>query len=142
VTPEEIAIFFREVCPAADSMFAIESAGERAAVVRLRFDPDHHVRPGNTVSGPTLMTLADTAVWVALLAEIGPSMHSVTVSLSIDFLRRPAPGDVRAEVRLLKVGRRLAVGDVLMYAAGGDEPVARASVTYAIPGGEDAGVPA
>ncbi len=141
MTPEEISTFFRDVFPEADSMFAIESAGERAAVVRLRFDPDHHVRPGNTVSGPALMTLADTAVWVALLAEIGPSAHSVTVNLSIDFLRRPAPGDVRAEVRLLKLGRRLAVGDVLMYSAAGGDPVARASVTYAIPSGDGRGAP-
>ncbi len=79
------------------------------------------------------MTLADTGLWVALLAMIGREPLSVTSHLDIDFLRKPAPADVIAHTMLHKVGKRLAVGDVLMYSAGEDVPCARASVTYAIP---------
>ncbi|MCU1458876.1 MAG: thioesterase [Actinomycetia bacterium] len=133
MTPEEISTYFRTMFPDADSMYAVESAGDRGAVVRLNFDADHHVRPGNTVAGPALMALADVAVWVAVQAEVGPNLDIATVNLSIDFLRRPPAGDVRAVVRLLKVGRRLSVGDVVMYADGAADPVARASVTFAVP---------
>src|ERR1700748_3406854 len=91
------------------------------------------LRPGGTISGPSLMTLADTGLWVALLAMIGREPLSVTSHLDIDFLRKPAPADVIAETVLHKVGKRLAVGDVIMYSAGEDVPCARASVTYAIP---------
>ena len=78
-------------------------------------------------------TLADTGMWVALLAMIGRVPLSVTSHLDIDFLRKPAPADVIAHTTLHKLGRRLAVGDVIMYSDGEDRPCARASVTYAIP---------
>ncbi|MGH9803402.1 MAG: PaaI family thioesterase [Blastocatellia bacterium] len=92
-----------------------------------------HLRPGGTVSGPTMMTLADTAMYLAVLAMIGPVALAVTTSLNINFLRRPAPQDVIAECRLLKLGSRLAVGDVLIFSDGEAEPVAQATVTYSIP---------
>ncbi len=94
---------------------------------------EFQLRPGGTISGPSLMTLADTGLWVALLAMIGREPLSVTSHLDIDFLRKPAPTDVIAETTLHKVGKRLAVGDVIMYSAGESVPCARASVTYAIP---------
>jgi uncharacterized protein (TIGR00369 family) len=133
VTPEEISTYFRNLFPQADAMYAVESAGDRGAVVRLNVHADQHLRPGNTVAGPALMALADVAVWVAVQAQVGPELDIATVNLSIDFLRRPPANDVRAVVRLLKVGRRLCVGDVVMYADGEADPVARASVTFAIP---------
>jgi uncharacterized protein (TIGR00369 family) len=94
---------------------------------------DQLLRPGGTLSGPSLMALADTAMWAALLAMIGPVALSVTVNLNIDFLRKPGPVDAIAETRILKLGKRLAVGDVLISSDGDPEPVAHASVTYAIP---------
>ena len=102
------------------------------ARVRMPFQ-EWRLRPGGTISGPSLMTLADTALWVALLAMIGREALSVTSHLDIDFLRKPAPADVIAHTTLHKVGKRLAVGDVLMYSDGEEMPCARASVTYAIP---------
>lgn len=106
------------------------------------------LRPGGTIQGPALMGLADTAAFLALLAHIGPQLAAATASLHIDFLRRPAPGDLRADVEVLKIGRRLAVMEARIYslksegssdgsgAAGGEAPpcVARAAVTYSLPG--------
>jgi uncharacterized protein (TIGR00369 family) len=112
--------------------FRVERVAERFAQVRLVYD-DRHLRPGGTISGPSLMTLADTAMFMVLLAEIGPVELAVTTNLNISFLRRPGQSDVIAEARLLKLGKRLAVGDVLMYSDGESEPVAHATVTYSVP---------
>ena len=128
----EISDFLREVFPGAMDHFAIEAVGDMTARVRMLFN-EQRLRPGGTISGPSLMTLADTGVWVALLGQIGRVALSVTSHLDIDFLRKPGPGDVIGDVRLLKVGRKLAVGTVTMYSDGDDRPVAHASVTYAIP---------
>ncbi len=99
-----------------------------------------HLRPGGTVSGPSMFALADVAVYLAILAVIGPVALAVTTSCSMDFLRRPAAGrPLRAEARILKLGRVLAVGDVLIFSQGGEEPVARASLTYSIPPGARGG---
>lgn len=92
-----------------------------------------HLRPGGTVSGPTLMTLADTAMYLAVLSRVGPRALAVTTSLNINFLRRPDCAIVAAECRLLKLGRRLAVGDVLLYGDDDPRPVAQANVTYSLP---------
>jgi uncharacterized protein (TIGR00369 family) len=112
--------------------FRVEKVAERFARVRLLYH-DRHLRPGGTISGPSLMTLADTAMYMAVLAMIGPVALAVTTNLNINFLRRPAQADVIAEARLLKLGKRLAVGDVSMYSDGDAEPVAHATVTYSIP---------
>jgi acyl-coenzyme A thioesterase PaaI-like protein len=90
-------------------------------------------RPGGTISGPSLMALADLTAWSAVLAEIGPVALSVTTSLHIDFLRRPDLVDVLAEGRLLKLGRRLAVIAVAMRSDGSGDLLAHAQVTYSIP---------
>jgi uncharacterized protein (TIGR00369 family) len=92
-----------------------------------------HLRPGGTVSGPTLMTLVDTAMYFLILSRLGPVQLAVTTHLSIDFLRRPPPGRVRAIAELLKLGRRLVVGRVTVIGAGTTEPIAHASITYALP---------
>ena len=95
---------------------------------------DKHLRPGGTVSGPAMFALADVGVYLAILAMIGPKALAVTTSCSIDFMRKPKAGaNLRADVQLLKLGRVLAVGNVLVYSEGEDLPVARASLTYSIP---------
>jgi len=128
----QITEFLNEVFPGAMDRFVIEDVSPMRARVRMKYS-DYQLRPGGTISGPSLMTLADTGLWVALLAIIGREPLSVTSHLDIDFLRKPAPADVVALTVLHKVGKRLAVGDVLMYSDGEDVPCARASVTYAIP---------
>ncbi|WP_099823390.1 PaaI family thioesterase [Oceaniglobus indicus] len=106
-----------------------------AAQLKLRMTvSDQHLRPGGTVSGPTMFALADVAVYLAILSHIGPRALSVTTSCSIDFMRKPAAATpLIAEARILKLGRVLAVGDVLVFSEGHDAPVARASLTYSIP---------
>jgi acyl-coenzyme A thioesterase PaaI-like protein len=128
----EITEFLNDVFPGSMDRFVIENVQPMRARVRMKFN-EFQLRPGGTISGPSLMTLADTGLWVALLAMIGREPLSVTSHLDIDFLRKPAAADVVAETVLHKVGKRLAVGDVIMYSAGEDVPCARASVTYAIP---------
>lgn len=112
--------------------FSVEVVDDHFARVRL-FYHERQLRPGGTISGPALMTLADTAMYVVLLAMIGPVSLAVTTNLNINFLRKPAPRDVIAEARLLKLGSRLAVGDVTMYSDSEDDPVAHATLTYSIP---------
>jgi uncharacterized protein (TIGR00369 family) len=93
------------------------------------------LRPGGTVSGPTIFACADCAFYMATLAMIGPVPLAVTTSAAIDFMRKPGPGTLTAEVRILKLGRTLSVGDVLVFSDGIDGPVARANLTYSIPPG-------
>ncbi len=95
------------------------------------------LRPGGTVSGPTLMGLADGVAYIAILSRIGPAALAVTTNLNINFLRRPQPVDLVADARLIKLGRTLALCEVLMYSDGGepgdlDRPVAQAVVTYSM----------
>jgi uncharacterized protein (TIGR00369 family) len=127
-----VTAFVESVWPGAFESYDVVALDERTASVRLRYH-DRMLRPGGTVSGPALMALADLAMWVAVLGMVGPIAMTVTTHLDIDFLRFVGPHDVVADVRLLKVGQRLAVGDVLMTADGATEPCARASLTYAIP---------
>ncbi len=127
-----VTAFVESVWPGAFESYEVISLGERTASVRLSHH-DRMLRPGGTVSGPSLMALADLAMWVAVLGMVGPVAMTVTTHLDIDFLRFVGPHDVVADVRLLKLGKRLAVGDVLMTADGATEPCARASLTYAIP---------
>jgi uncharacterized protein (TIGR00369 family) len=116
-----------------DGMFTIESVAEMEAVIRLNVR-EEHLRPGGTVSGPSMFALADVSVYLAILAMIGPKALSVTTNCSIDFMRKPEAGrDLLCHVRLLKLGRVLAVGDCLLFSEGSDQAVARASLTYSIP---------
>lgn len=116
----------------ADSGLAILEARHRSARVRLT-PPGNALRPGGTISGPTLMLLADVAMYVAVLASIGWVPLAVTTNLNINFLRKPAAGALVAECALLKLGKRLAVGQVTIWAEGDEEPVAHATSTYSIP---------
>ena len=103
--------------------------------VRVRLHVgEKNLRPGGTVSGPAMFALADVAVYLAILAMIGAEALAVTTNCSIDFMRKPAADrDLLAHARILKLGRALAVGDVLVFPEGAAEPVARASLTYSIP---------
>ena len=112
---------------------AIEAADGASCQLRQRYS-DQMLRPGGTVSGPTLMALADFAMYVVLLSAIGPVGLAVTTNLNINFLRKGAPGqDVLAQARLLKLGKRLAVGEVSLLSAGSSDPIAHVTATYSIP---------
>jgi len=125
--------FLVQEFPQVAADFVIESVTPDALRVRLVVD-QRHLRPGGTVSGPAMFGLADVAVYLAILARIGPQALAVTTSCAIDFMRKPKAGvDLICEARILKLGRLLAVGDALLFSEGGAAPVARASVTYAIP---------
>jgi uncharacterized protein (TIGR00369 family) len=132
VTCERIEALLREFALDHDGLIGIEALGEKSATVRFRVGRQH-LRPGDTVSGPVLMALADVAMYAALLGEIGLVPLAVTTNLNINFLRKPQPKDVIAEAKLLKVGRQLAVGEVFLYSEGAAELVAHATSTYSIP---------
>lgn len=137
---DEIDRFMRQAFP--QSTFEIVSSGERAATIR-RPVTEADTRPGGTVSGPTLMALADTAMYVAVHATIGITPHAVTSNLNIHFLRRPAGGKALLAVcRLLRVGRSTAVGEVALYSEGDAEPVAHVTGSYALPPRDGATAPA
>ena len=110
----------------------IEDAWHGGCRIRRKFNP-RSLRPGGTISGPTMMGLTDFAMYVAVLASIGPVPLAVTTNLNINFLRKPAQRDLIAECRLIKLGKRLAVGEVQIYCDGQDEMVAHATSTYSIP---------
>jgi uncharacterized protein (TIGR00369 family) len=116
----------------AGSGLTIVEARPRVSRVRL-VAPATSTRPGGTISGPTLMTLADVAMYVAVLASIGWVPLAVTTNLNINFLKKPAPGSLLADCEILKLGKRLAVGAVTICAESDDEPVAHATSTYSIP---------
>ncbi len=132
LTAAQIAEFLaREFPQAAD--FVIDRVDPDEVVVRLGVD-DRHLRPGGTISGPSMFALADMAFYVAILARIGPVGLAVTTNASIDFLRKPAAGvDLVATARLLKVGKVLAVGEAHLRNPGVVDVVARASMTYSLP---------
>jgi uncharacterized protein (TIGR00369 family) len=133
MSAEELEQFLYSHFPHIDERdFRIEQIDETVTRVRMRLH-DKHLRPGGTVSGAALMMLADMAMYMALLGVIGPVALAVTTNLNINFLRKPAQADVIAECKLLKLGKRLAIGEVTMYSDGDPEPVAHATVTYSVP---------
>lgn len=113
--------------------FRMERVAEDGITVRLAVS-EKHLRPGGTVSGPTMFALADVSVYLAILSRIGPVALAVTTNCSIDFMRKPQAGkDLLCDCKLLKLGRVLAVGDCLIHSEGSEAPVARATLTYSIP---------
>lgn len=125
--------FLTKAFPQVKDDFWVEGVAPYEISLRLRVR-EQHLRPGGTVSGPSMFGLADVAVYLMTLSLIGPKALAVTTNSSLDFLRKPEAGrDLLAEGRLLKLGKTLSVGDVLLYSEGMDQPVARAAMTYAIP---------
>ena len=111
----------------------IEEVGHRSARVRLRTQA-RNIRPGGTVSGPAMFTLADFAVYVAIIAAMGePGIEAVTTNMNINFLSKPEPRDMTANVRLIHLGRRLAVGEAELTSDGSPEIVAHAIASYSLP---------
>jgi acyl-coenzyme A thioesterase PaaI-like protein len=128
---EEIAAFMAREFP--QSKIVVESIGDKSAIVRHKIGIDE-LRPGNTVAGPVMMGLADAAIYVAILGELGLVALAVTTNLNINFLRKPrADADIIARCALIKTGTRLAIGEVFLYSEGDEEPVAHAVGTYSIP---------
>jgi uncharacterized protein (TIGR00369 family) len=116
----------------ARSGYALEQVRHGGCRLRRHSHPKS-LRPGGTVSGPIIMALADVAMYVAVLSAIGWVPLAVTTNLNINFLRKPAPRDLLAEARLIKLGKRLAVGEVDIRSDGEDELVAHVTATYSIP---------
>jgi uncharacterized protein (TIGR00369 family) len=116
----------------AGSGTTIEDAWHGGCRVRRAFSAKS-LRPGGTISGPTMMGLTDFSMYVAILASVGPVALAVTTNLNINFLRKPAQRDLIAEVKLIKLGKRLAVGEVEIYCEGEEDMVAHATATYSIP---------
>lgn len=128
---EEIAAFMAREFP--QSKIVVESIGDKSAIVRHKIGIDE-LRPGNTVAGPVMMGLADAAIYVAILGQLGLVALAVTTNLNINFLRKPrADADIIARCALIKIGTRLAIGEVFLYSEGDEEPVAHAVGTYSIP---------
>jgi uncharacterized protein (TIGR00369 family) len=132
MTTAELQEFLLNAFPDSPSTMIVEDAGDFGVRLRLPVTKAHG-RPGGTVSGPSLMGLADGAAWLSILAQIGPVALAVTTSLHIDFLRKPPLVDMVAEGRVLKLGKSLGVVDVSLWADGSDDLVAKAQVTYSIP---------
>ena len=130
-TKSEIAAFLRAEFP--QTKCTVDRVGNGGATVRHEVGV-HELRPGGTVSGPVLMEVADVALYVAILAEIGIKPLTVTTSLTINFMRKPsANAPIVGVCHLMKVGRALAVGEVSLFSEGSDDLVAHVVGTYSIP---------
>ena len=131
---EELQQFLHREFPQVADQFLVEEVGPLSARIRMRVR-NEHLRPGGTVSGPSMFALADVSVYLAILAAVGPMALAVTTNCSIDFMRKPPAGtDLIATAQLLKLGKVLAVGDVrIVSVAETDKPVCRASLTYSLP---------
>lgn len=112
--------------------FEVLEVGAMSARLRMEYH-ERHLRPGGTISGPAMFSLADLALYVAILAQIGPVALAVTTNLSINFMRKPEPRAMIGECRLLKLGRRIAVGEVSLFSEGSSDLVAHAVGSYSIP---------
>jgi len=133
MTADALNAFLSQVFEQVADSFVVDHVEENKVTMRLLVG-DQHLRPGGTISGPSMFGLADVAAYVVTMAHIGPKALAVTTNCSIDFMRKPAGGvDLVAHATLLKLGKQLSVSDVLIYSEGLPEPVARASLTYAIP---------
>ena len=133
LTPADLHKFLAEQFPqVAHFDLKVEHLDDTTIRIRL---PNHerNLRPGGTVSGPTLVWLADLGFYLLIMGRLGTVAQAVTTNLNINFLRRPEPADLIGEGRLMKLGRSLAVGDFTIWSDGSDEAVAHATLTYALP---------
>jgi uncharacterized protein (TIGR00369 family) len=135
MTVSELEAFLDQIFPQlhyGGRTYFIEEVGPMTARMRCDYH-ERHLRPGGTISGPTMMALADLALYVAILAQIGPVGLAVTTSLTYNFLRKPGQAALIAEARLLKLGKRLAMGEIALFSQGESEMVCHATGTYSIP---------
>ena len=134
MTVDELNEFLDGAFPGAPRAYRVEHAGDDGVRMRVPYDAGQ-LRPGGTLSGPTMMSLADASAWLVTLSHIGPVALAVTSSLTISFLAKPQPADLLAHATLLRLGRRQSVSEVRLWSEGGDPSalVAHATVTYAIP---------
>lgn len=133
ITAREFENLMQEEMPwALESGLRIDSIGDGRATMRLEFD-GKMLRPGGTVSGPTMMGLADATMYAVVLGKIGKVKLAVTTNFNINFLRLPPPADIVAEGSMIKIGKRLAVIEVTLFTAGDRDPIAHATGTYSIP---------
>ena len=133
ITAAELTALARDEVPIAGQMGIVVEEVEPGAVVARVPYRDDFLRPGGTIAGPVMMALADFVMWCVVLSLLGPVHLAVTTSLNINFLRRPAPGDLVAHGSILKLGKRLAVGEVSLYCGEDEELVAHVTCTYALP---------
>lgn len=136
MTASELGAFLDREFPQMNSRgrrFVIEEVAGRSVKVRMVYH-EQTLRPGGTISGPAMFALADIAMYAAVLAQIGPRPLAVTTSLNINFLRKPKPGDMIADATILKLGKRLAMGEIGLHSDGEDDLAAHATATYSIPG--------
>ena len=135
LTAEQLDEFLEREFPqmmAAGHAFKCVHVG--AGTATLRFWPtEAHIRPGGTVSGPSIFTLADVAAYIALLAHIGPVALALTTNLNINFVNRPEPVPLDGVCRILKLGRTLAVMEVAVERVDTRQLIAHATTTYSIP---------
>jgi len=132
-TIEELSEYVEEIFPQIKDDFEILEISEQGSRVRLNVS-FKHLRPGNTVSGPSIFYLVDCCAYMAVCANLGKKALAVTTNCSIDFMRKPSgKADLIANCELLKVGKSLVVADSKVYSEGNDKPVARATITYSIP---------
>jgi len=124
--------FLKEVFPQVNGKIEILHLRNDVTSVKLK-TAESDLRPGNTVSGPSMFLLADVTFYIAVLALIGKEPLAVTTNCSINFMRKPDPNDLVAEAKILKRGRKLIVGVVNLKSDGGNELVAHASFTYSVP---------
>ena len=135
MTRDELTSFLDREFPqmhAGGRSYFVDEVGPLSARMRMDYH-ERHLRPGGTISGPAMMALADLALYAAILAHIGPVALAVTTSLNFNFLRKPEPRALIAECRLLKLGKRLAVGEVTLHSDGSEDVVAHVTGTYSIP---------
>ncbi|OUS26873.1 hypothetical protein A9Q99_16800 [Gammaproteobacteria bacterium 45_16_T64] len=135
LTAEEIQAFLLSVFPKLPSKVISIAPGQ---LVMEHVTRPYDIRPGGTISGPTMMTLVDTVMYAVLLGHIGTVAMAVTTNLNINFLRKPEPGVLKAEAKLLKLGKQLAVGEVTITCNDDPTPVAHATCTYSIPPSQSA----
>lgn len=128
----EVREFLDNVFPQMRGLMEVEAVGSMSARVRMKIG-EAELRPGGTVSGPSMFALADCAFYIATLAMIGRESLTVTTNCSINFMRKPGPVDLIGEARIMKLGRSLSVGEVTVFSEGMAEPVAHATLTYSIP---------
>ncbi len=132
MTIAEVTAFVAQEFPQSEGMSVLEELEPGRVVCRRRVDYSH-LRPGGTVSGPTMMALADTAAYYLVLASVGPVALAVTSHLSIHFLRKPRPADLIATAQLLRLSKRQLVCTIELHSDGEPDPVAHVTATYAIP---------